>query len=126
MDLFEEFVLGYCECILWAETDELDEPLDKNYNIDSFTMQAMASIRADCKKFMEEQAVFLEASEETDYGRHGHSFWLNQNDHGTGFWDQNYNRVAADGRTVGEVLSDACDGYRQVHVYVDEGKIHLE
>ena len=130
MDLFEEFVLGYCECILWAEVDgETGEPLDTNATVDDFSPEAWEKIRADCKKFMEEQAVFLEATEETDYGKHGHNFWLTRNHHGTGFWDRGYDRMV-DHRNVGEVLTDAAHEYGEDCPWIEltkEGPIvHME
>lgn len=44
----ETFTNAYLHCILWAETDDNDNPLDATYDVESFAPQALESIKADC------------------------------------------------------------------------------
>jgi len=83
----DEMVTGHLKCALWTETDEEDIPLDTNYSLTSFSMDAMAKAKMDCLKFAVAAGGYFDLST-LDSDNFGHNFWLNRNGHGSGFWDR--------------------------------------
>lgn len=115
--LEDSFVLAYCDCALWASTDDDDTPLDKHHGLDSFHHDTLAAMYADCRRFME-QAGDIDDERPDAWGQAGHDFWLTRNGHGAGFWDGDWpvsgDRLTELSSTFGEF--DLCIG--------EDGLIH--
>jgi len=95
-----------------------DDHFDKDFDYTDFTEEAIRAAVADCAKFQEENADDL-CDEDDEHA--GHNFWLNRNGHGVGFWDGDYEEEK------GNRLSNACDAYGELHVWVDEnGCLYFE
>lgn len=148
----EEFVAGYVECALWSCSIEEDfaaqhltetgEDIAPDTGLDSFgftaddiALEAMESMRADCRDFLESNATDLKTySEEmgpwhgTDsrgycddpaMARAGHDFWLTRNHHGAGFFDRGLGEL-------GDRLTAVCKPYGETDLYVgDDGKLYV-
>lgn len=107
----DDFTRGYVEAMLWAETDDNDDPLDKNYEVSDITFESMNVIIEECKQFQLENWDMIK----NDFSLAGHKFWLNRNGHGVGFWDGSYPEPNA------TVLSDRSEEFGEVYVFVDDG-----
>lgn len=125
----DTFTRAYIECALWSSTDNADdsggEPLDKNYTADDIAPETFNRLVEDCTEFKHDNAQDLEAvSAQIDSSRAGHDFWLNRNDHGSGFWDE-YFGDDKNLRAAFVRLSDASKAHGCFDLYVgDDGKIH--
>lgn len=127
----EWFIESYIECALWSSNDESREdggdPLDDNYGPEDLSPECMATMRADCERFLIENAETLASVKllnEARYGRYpsaGHDFWLTRNGHGAGFWDGDWSEPEA------TALTAASKSFGEIHLYVgDDGKIGCE
>lgn len=125
----DDFTLGYIVSALWSSSDDQDEPLDKNYNVEDITPETIRQMIADCRRFQANCAALLSAAfDSPDYKRAndstpeqtaGHDFWLTRNGHGAGFWDGDYPKVE------GEALTAASEKFDEVDLYVgDDGKVY--
>ncbi len=117
------FVTQYLETALWSST-QCDEagnnctPLDEDYSIDDFAVEALLQAIADCDAFREDNADDLALA--GDDSQNGHDFWLTRNRHGAGFWDRGYGEV-------GTRLSDAAHVWGSVDPYIgDNGKVYFQ
>src|SRR5437764_6367363 len=94
----DAFTKSYLETALWSSTDDNDQPMDRDYDIEDIDETALDLIVADCAKFQEEQGELL-TGENCLRGdattRGGHDFWLTRNGHGAGFWDGDWAEPAA-------------------------------
>jgi hypothetical protein len=116
--LLDAFTRGYVESALWSSSDQGGEPLDKNYDIDDITPEALATMAKDFANFQEASKELLEQSELTD-DEAGHDFWLTRNGHGVGFWDRGLGEI-------GDKLSEACKPYGTSDLYVgDDGRLYV-
>ncbi|MBC8741712.1 hypothetical protein F6X40_34695 [Paraburkholderia sp. UCT31] len=114
---FDPVVTAYLECALWSSTDEKQEPLGANYNIDDFSAEARETAESDCKDFVTANAVSLEGLSSIQIG---HDFWLTRNRHGAGFWDRGLG-------PRGEYLTQMSHPYGGCDAYVgDDGRVHLQ
>jgi hypothetical protein len=91
--------------------------LDRNYTLNDFSPEAVASAIADCVDFQTAQSALLDEAN-IDSHRAGCCFWWNRNGHGTGFWDEG-------NAAVFRKLSDACEPYGSCYAYVCDGQVHL-
>ena len=120
----DAFTKSYLETALWSSTDESNDqggdPLDENYSIDDFTVEALRESIDDCKSFQECEVEALEAAygHGPSYGPEyaGHDFWLTRNGHGAGFWDRGLGEI-------GERLTRASKPYGSVYLMVYRGKV---
>ena len=114
---FDTFTQAYVDAALWSSTDDDDEPLDKNYNVDNITTDTIKKMKADCQKFQEE-AGKLYSDGGWDDSQAGHDFWLTRNGHGAGFWD----RTEKEGydKTAGKKLTDMAKEYGEFDLLVDK------
>lgn len=117
----DEFYDQYVETALWSST-ETDEDgndlgnLDDNYDADDLTDEAKASMRADCKAFLIDNAELIGDR----YSDAGHDFWLTRNGHGAGFWDGDWSQEA------GKALTAASKAYGTSDIMPDDsGKLHV-
>ena len=121
-----QFVSGYLDCALWAETangvpeDTGDGTFDTSfecYGLDRSDIAPEAMRRAlyDCAVWFHEN---LEAMRETtgSYEQHGHDYWLTRNGHGAGFRDRGYGKL-------GDTLTEAAHTAGSVDLYYHDGKI---
>ncbi len=126
---FDEFFTAYLEAALWSSNDESNPlggfPLDDNYDIEDFTPEALAKMKADCEKFLKDNGHLL--TDENCYNtscptmaRAGHDFWLTRHHHGCGFWDGDWEEA------VGETLTEKSQEYDEIDIIVGEdGKLHV-
>jgi hypothetical protein len=106
----------YTRAALFSSNDESSDPLDMHYSADDIAPEALATMRADCAKFLAENGA--------DVGERvadaGHDFWMTRNRHGVGFWevpDWEWN--------AGQRLTSAARTFGEVNLYVgDDGKIY--
>lgn len=118
------FLHAYIVAALWSTNDDDGNPLDDRFSPDDIEPATLAAMRADCEKFIAENADDLSAYAETQaHGEWagedlaGHDFWLTRNGHGCGFWDRGLGEL-------GDRLSDAACAYGEVYLYVsDDGKV---
>lgn len=112
----DKFFHSYVATALWSTNDESDEsggvPMDANYTPDDIDFKTLAKMRADCDRFIDENAKWL-ALTDRDASLDGHDFWLNRNGHGAGFWDGD---LPDD---VGDALDKASEKFGEVYLYVD-------
>ena len=47
----DDFESAYVEAALWSSTDDNQDPLDSNYDVDDIDHGTLAKMKADCKKF---------------------------------------------------------------------------
>lgn len=118
----KEFLNGYLEAALWSSTDESNEsggePLDRNYDLDSFTREALRKAKKDCDDFVDANREDLNATIAND-AQNGHDFWLTREGHGAGFWDRGYEK------NVGKRLTDAARVYGEGNIHVSRGRVHF-
>jgi hypothetical protein len=120
-DEIDDFTNGYITCMLWAETDDEEHPLNTLYGIEDISEESLAKIISDCKSFQKHNAEDLDAA--VEHGRNmehlGHDFWLSRNGQGTGFWDRGLG-------DIGIRLDKAAKTAGSVDPYVgDDNKIHI-
>lgn len=125
IDSLDAFTRSYLETALWASTEcdahgDMGAPLDENYSIDDFTVEALRESIDDCKSVQECEVEALEEAygHGPSYGpeQAGHDFWLTRNGHGAGFWDC----LLGD---TGERLTRASKPYGSVDLMVYRGKV---
>jgi hypothetical protein len=114
----------YLETVLWAETDEDDELLSRNYNIFDFTQAARNQALVELSEFYAEaEHVFYALGEEfyeLDISSWPHDFWLNRNGYGTGFWDRE-EKYGAAAEALSVLAKRAGERSVEVQIY-DEGE----
>ena len=55
----DDFTKAYIEAALWSTTGDNDEPLDEKYGIEDIDPETLDKIKADCKKFQEQNKELL-------------------------------------------------------------------
>lgn len=111
----DQVYLGYAEAALWSTLDERDnefEHLDATCTISDICRVTADSMWEDCEKFVAQNYDDLVASKLDDHDI-GHTFWLNRNGHGDGFWDRN---LPGD---LGKKLDHACESWGEVNLFVN-------
>ncbi len=133
----DEFTAAYLQCALFCETDNSDdsggEPLDRNYDIFDFSVEALEKAVKDCKKFQEEnQKDILKTPDWNGQDNYtsdgytglecaGHDFWYTRCGSGVGFWDREYYSQAEKNR-----LTKASEKFGECYVYIgDDNKLYL-
>ncbi len=119
MDNLDEFTQAYIECALWSTNDESDAsggvPMDDHYWIEDIDPDTLAKMVADCQQFQAEHREDIC----NDVEGAGHDFWLTRNGHGAGFWDGDWPEPR------GERLTEACESFGEVWLYVgDDNRIY--
>lgn len=122
------------ETILYVESDDSGEPLDKNYSVKDFDEKSLEKLYSDYQKFisMVEDLITEEVGDsweciddfydlmqptenQTEY-----DYILTRNRHGAGFWDGDW-----DSR-ISWILTDAARSQEEITVYVgDDQKIYF-
>ena len=111
------FLEQYLATALWSSIDENDDPFDWNYSIYDFSEEALKQADKECDLFIEKAGDLLDGFDDTDIA---HDFWLTRNGHGAGFWDGDYPD------DIGDKLTKIADEFRELHIYVDDGKLYFE
>lgn len=137
VNCLDEFTRHYLIAALFFERDEDygedDVQLSANYYLTDISESLIESAMADCRQFQRDHAKLLEAAyafyNESGRANHpdagspeacaGHDFWLTRNHHGVGFWDRGMGRV-------GDALTQACNGYREIDLYAREGMVYAD
>lgn len=128
----DEFTISYITCMLWAETDDNEEPFDRNYTQKDIAPEAIEIIKKDCARFQEENAADLQLLQQLKVNNQwdvpagctvleyaGHDFWLTRNGHGANFLDGDYPEEIA------ERLYDSAKKHGEVNIYLaDDGLIY--
>ena len=128
LDSLDEFTVQFLETALWSSTyqvqgewEEVDVPLDNDYEIHNFTKDALIVLATTCQDFQEDNELLLEkAYEETgnNESQAGHDFWLTKEGHGAGFWDGDWGEY-------GTALTNASKPYGSDYIYVWQGKLYI-
>src|SRR5208282_3534599 len=114
----DSFLQAYITAALWSSTDESTPEggdfLDENYGPDDLAPETLEQMKADCARFLAENAHDIEGQED----QAGHDFWLTRNHHGCGYWD-------GDWPEAGDRLTETCKKYHEVNLYIgDDGLIY--
>jgi hypothetical protein len=127
MNKLDKFTLAYIEAALWSTTDDDEDPLDANYDIDDLHQSTLEAAVRDCKKFQAEMAQFINDEHRVNKGSGkysvdelaGHDFWLTREGHGAGFFDGDWSDEADVAMTA------KSNEFGQANWYVgDDGKIY--
>jgi len=111
------FTCSYIEAALWSSTDNEEEPLAANYDINDIEPATLAEMAKDCRQFQAKHADLI--GDELEQA--GHDFWLTRNRHGAGFWDGDWPEPAA------TILTESANAWGEVDLYVpDTGKVAIE
>ena len=112
---FDEFTRAYIEAMLWAETSDDGAPLDKEFDIQDLSMDAINEIMEDCTDFQADNADDIA----DDLRQAGRDFYLTRNRHGAGFWDGDWSD------DIGKRLTDKAHTYGTQGLYVgDDGRLY--
>ena len=102
----------YLTTALWTEE------LETQYDVNDFSIESKEKARKDCNLFKEKAGTLLNG---LDLSTVGHDFWLTRNNHGSGFWDGDYEE------SVGEKLTEISNSFNQVYIFKgDDNKIEIE
>lgn len=88
MNIFQKFVGGYVDAMIWA-----DKPEDESWSTLDISVEGWAQIKADCQKFFNAKANLVKAD---DVRQAGIDFWLTRQGHGAGFWDGDWGDIGDD------------------------------
>ena len=112
------FVRSYLNTLLWSETDDSGEPLDRNYSIEDISTDVVEAAEKDCAAFLEKFGGELTEDQHDDAG---YDFALTQNGHGVSFEDRDYYD-----RDLAKRMRDYSRAISEVSLYVgDDGIIHF-
>ena len=125
MTNIDQFTGAYLSAALWAETDDIGQPLDQRYTVADFSAEALSAAVADCAAFQSANAGDIETGSRpgaafTVAELAGHDFWLTRNRHGAGFWDGDW------GDGAGERLTASADSFGERDIYAgDDGRLYF-
>lgn len=108
---------GYLTALLWAETDDNDDPLDKNYSRENVSEDSIKIAKKEIHSFLE-KAGDLVLLDDKSPDEIGHDICLTRNGYGAGFWDGDY-------PNAGDKLSEIASAMGEYYVYVDGGELHI-
>ena len=120
----DAFTRAYIEAMLWlardwGHTDEYGGPDEyPDWTFEDLAPETLGKIIADCTAFRAANAAELEQAGDDE--QNGHDFWLNRNQHGTGFEDRGYPDA------IWEALFEASCGWRECDLCMrNDGKLYL-
>lgn len=119
----DTFTRQYIITALWCSTDDDQEPLDDNYNINDFDEESLEIIKKDCQKFQDENSeLFIKGG--WDLEQAAHDFLLTRNRHGAGFWDRSENEGYD--TKIGKQLTDVARKFGEQDIIVgDDEKLSV-
>lgn len=114
----QEVLKHYLIAALWSSTDDNEDPLDDNFEIEDVAQESVAKSSRDIAWFVNKAGPMLDEISEENIG---HDIWLTRNRHGAGFWDRGYSKEIGDGLTA------ICHEMGEIDAVVgDDGRIYLE
>ena len=126
---------AYVNTALWSSTDDNDQPMDRDYDINDLAADTLATMETDLDKFFDllestpyddDQTLLDVALEYADssvrdndpYGTIAHDLWLTRNGNGCGFLDGDY-------ESIGDQLTAIAKTFGSCDLYVgDDGLIY--
>lgn len=116
-DYLGEFEKAYLVAALWTQEDYIGHK-----TIHDFSDEALAHLVSVCEKFQNDNKELLEQFYENKSKEDaGHNFWMNQNRHGSGFWDE-----TGISKELGAALSEACHKFPEQDIELgDDGQVHI-
>ena len=119
LEQIETFTAAYITALLWAETNDDGDPIDKNHTPEDINEDSRLRINADCASFCYANAHWIgDAIEQA-----GHDFWLTRNGHGAGFWDREAGVYPHD--YSGEAMTKAANAFGQLDCQEIEEKVYI-
>lgn len=120
---YDAFIDGYITCALWSSSRDEETLWDEDLSDETRLI-----LINNCHKFLTQQVVDILTFSRSNfdnsdklYSQAGHSFWLNHNEHGSGFWDY----PEKWGHSGADKLSDLSDEFDGIDLYIgDDGKIY--
>ena len=108
--------------MLWAETDDTDnpEPLDSNYCLEDLDLHLVEQMEIKYQNFIETALTIFPPDFVVDWEQVGHDFWLTCRGHGAGFWDREELKYL----NIGNQLAEVCDNIYVPDLYVENGTIY--
>lgn len=82
----DAFTKAYLVAALWSSTGEDSEPLDKSFNVNDYSQEAIDKAVTECAAFRSANDTRLVAAN-IDEKEAGHCFWLSRAGHGSGYFD---------------------------------------
>jgi hypothetical protein len=112
----DELTRGFIEALFFSETGEPEDEALEVVSFEELSPTALEKIQADCKVFAKANQNDLAAARKRKPGactalRAGADFCYTRNGHGTGFWDGDWPEP------IGERLTQAAQGYLELHLY---------
>lgn len=115
----EEVYEHYAICLLWAETDGSDAPLEDNYDIVDISPESKQEAIRRIQAFIEANAATL-GGNFVSAEMLGHNLWLTPAGHGAGFFGRGYD----DDDKLTESAKAIMGGLPYAYVG-DDDKIHI-
>jgi hypothetical protein len=120
-DMLETIPDGYLEAVLFAESDDDESPLDRNYGYSDFTEESLALALDRVSQFVskarpDDLKAYLQ---ERGPDCLGNDLYYSCAGHGVGFFDRGLGET-------GDRLQDIARSIGWNHVWADDGKLHLE
>ena len=109
-ELLDAFTRSYIETALWSTSDDNEEPLDQDHDLEDISPTTLHSMITDCDRFQQENKTDIDRKDE----QAGHDFWLTRNGHGAGFWDGDWPEPAA------TRLTDASETFGEYYLFIDD------
>ena len=119
---FDSFVEATIDALYFTDTGDVDQP-----PVDAeLSAGARKTLERDCRDFWQKVGDTI-MSEECDHvcvssraEDAGHDFWLTRNQHGSGFWDGDWDARYA------SLLTEVSEQFGECTTYLgDDGKIHI-
>ena len=125
--------------ILWSEFDNSTpsggEPLDRNYGIQDFDPESLATLNQKFQAFISRAEAAITEVVGSDWGsiddfyigpsssdyQTEHDYVMTVNGHGCGFWEKHDWDPE-----VGTILTNLAKHDREIHAFADNGKVYLE
>lgn len=117
----DEFVSAFFEALLWSESDDDGNALDRNYTDADFASESQEPLEREARAFYRFWYNEIHAELGQTAAHAGHDFALTRNGHGAGFMAGFW---AGDWPMNGDLLTQGSKDYPEVHLYVgDDGLI---
>jgi hypothetical protein len=119
-----DFEKGYVTAALWtfdnnAPSGEYSTSGRVEILFPLIDQAALQSMRDDCTKFQADNKELLAQAGKDS--QNGHDFWLTRNNHGSGFWDRDYDKeVEGTVLLVGDVLTDKAHAFGESDIYMSD------
>jgi len=120
--MLDDFTHGYIEAMFFTngDTGDDDETSLNDLGVAAITKESMASIKADCARFVGDAATLLEEAIDRGYSleQAGRDFWFTRQNHGVGFWDREELNGDETKTDLGEKLTETAHKFGEACVCV--------